>query len=103
MRRLVLLIVLIASSALGLSACTSLSLKGEQVRTTDHESDVAGCKALGEVVATPPFVGPKDAEHTIRNEAAKLGGDVVIISNGIGKATGRVYDCGGKYAAGAGR
>jgi hypothetical protein len=67
------------------------------VRVTKVETDVSACRSLGEVVAYPPFIGPKDAEHTLRNKAAGLGGDVVLIHNGIGKATGKVYDCGGKY------
>jgi hypothetical protein len=75
----------------------TLSLRGERVRVTTSDGDVTQCKFLGEVKAYPPFVGPKDAEHTIRNEAADLGADVVRLSSGIGEATGKAYDCGGKY------
>jgi hypothetical protein len=93
-RPLVLLALLVFSGF----ACRSLSLRGESVRVTRHKSDVEGCRFLGDVEAHPPFVGPKDAEHTLRNKAANLGGDVVVEHYGFGIARGKVYDCGGKFA-----
>lgn len=93
MKRFALVVALVA-----LSGCRSLSLRGDRVRVTTHDDDVTGCRFLGEVKAHPPFVGPKDAEHTVRNKAAELGADVVRISNGVGVATGRAFDCGGRYA-----
>ena len=81
-----------------LSGCRSLSLRGEQVRTTKHETDVADCKPLGTVSQPPPYVGPNDAENGLRNKAAALGGDVVLTSYGFGSATGKVYDCGGRFS-----
>ena len=87
-----------------LTGCRSLSsLKGEQVRTTKHETDIVDCKALGTVSQSPPYVGPNGAENGLRNKAAVLGGDVVLTSYGIGSATGKVYDCGGRYATGTGK
>lgn len=83
---------------IGATGCRSLSLRGYQVRVTTHDSDVTDCRFLGEVKAHPPFVGPNDAENTVRNKAAELGADVVRISNGVGVATGRAFDCGGRYA-----
>ena len=89
-------LVILSLSAM---ACVSLSLAGEKVRVTKHESDVEGCKFLGEVEAHPPYHGPHDAMYTLRNEAGKLGGDVVVRSNDmIGTIKGKVYDCAGKYA-----
>ena len=79
-------------------ACVSLSLAGEKVRVTKHESDVEGCKYLGEVEAHPPYHGPHDAMYKLRNEAGKLGGDVVVSNDKIGTIKGKVYDCGGKYS-----
>lgn len=93
--------LLLALPLLSLPACSSLSLKGESVRITHHDSDVAACRFVGEVSAYPPFVGPKDAEHTLRNKAAELGADVVRTHNGVGKATGEAYDCGGKFVRSA--
>jgi hypothetical protein len=80
------------------AACVSLSLTGEKVRVTKHESDVEGCRYLGEVEAHPPFWGPHDAMYTLRNEAGKLGGDVVVSSDWAGTIKGKVYDCKGKYS-----
>lgn len=79
-------------------ACVSLSLAGEKVRVTKHESDVEGCRYLGEVEAHPPYRGPHDAMYTLRNEAGKLGGDVVVSNDLFGSIKGKVYDCGGKYS-----
>lgn len=36
--------------------------------------------------------------YTLRNEAGKLGGDVVVRNDLVGTIKGKVYDCGGKYA-----
>jgi Domain of unknown function (DUF4156) len=80
-------------------ACVSLSLAGEKVRITKHESDAEGCRFLGEVEARPPYRGQHDAAYTLRNEAAKLGGDVVVNSDWIGAIKAKVYDCGGKYSS----
>lgn len=89
-------LVILSLSSIG---CVSLSLAGEKVRVTKHESDVEGCRFLGEVEAHPPYHGPHDAMYTLRNEAGKIGGDVVVRSNDmIGTIKGKVYDCGGKYA-----
>jgi hypothetical protein len=86
-----------SGALLGVSAgCATLSLKGERVRTTTADSDVKGCKLLGEVSAPPPYVGPSDAEFKLRNQAADLGADVVLMQTGVGSATGRAFDCGGR-------
>jgi hypothetical protein len=86
------------TAVLAFGGCTSLSLQGEGVRMTKHESDVADCKALGEVTATPPFIGPNDAKNTLRNKAGDLGGDVLLVTSmSVGTAKGQAYNCGGKY------
>lgn len=92
MRTILVLLVI------GAAGCRSLSLRGDQVRVTSHDGDVTECRFLGEVKAHAPFVGPKDAEHTLQNKAAELGADVVRVSYGFGVATGRAFDCGGRYA-----
>lgn len=94
--RLLLVVVLLPSTA-----CVSLSLAGEKVRVTKYESDVAGCRYLGDVEAHPPFHGPHDAMYKLRNEAGKLGGDVVVSRGYVGTIQGKVYDCGGKYRQGS--
>jgi hypothetical protein len=78
--------------------CTSLSLKGERVRLTKSADDVAGCRAVGNVQADPPFVGPGDWKNRLKNQAADLGADVVLHeSPSIGGVSGTAYDCGGRY------
>ena len=89
---IVLLLLAIAGCA------TSLSLRGKSVDVTEYEGDVEGCEALGEVVAKPPFMKSDSHEIKLRNEAGKLGADVVLITEmGVGNAHGQAYDCGGKY------
>lgn len=89
---------LLLPAGLCLCSCVSLSLAGEQVRMTRHESDVKDCRYVGDVQAKPPFHGPNDAESKLRNEAAKLGGDVVLARGYVGTIEGKVYDCGGRYS-----
>lgn len=84
---------------LTIPGCTSLSLKGERVRLTTTAGDVTECRAVGDVQANPPFVSPGDWKNMLKNQAAELGGDVVLHqSPGVGSVTGKAYDCGGRYA-----
>jgi hypothetical protein len=86
------------TAVLVFGGCKSLSLQGEAVRMTNHESDVAACRALGEVTAAPPFVGPNDAKNTLRNKTGDLGGDVLLVTRmSVGTAKGQAYDCGRRY------
>ena len=95
------LVWLLLATVLGSSAaCVSLSLAGEKVRVTKYESDVEGCRYLGDVESHPPFHGPHDAMYKLRNEAGKLGGDVVVSRGYVGTIRGKVYDCRGKYQQG---
>lgn len=94
MKRVLVLVLLVT-----LPACTSLSLRGERVRLTNQPADVADCRALGDVQANPPFVGPNDWKNKLKNQAAGLGADVVLHeSPGFGSVHGKAYDCGGRYA-----
>lgn len=91
--------ILIVLSSIAFSACKTLSLAGEQVQTTKHESDVIECKMLGEVIAKPPFIGPDDPKNALRNKTAKLGGDVVLLTDMMfGSVKGIAYDCNGMYS-----
>jgi hypothetical protein len=67
--------------ALLMNGCSTVALspEGERVRTTSDASEVATCKALGFVESKPPFVGQHDAEYTLRNKAAALGADTILI------------------------
>jgi hypothetical protein len=79
------------------AGCKTLSAGGEQVRTVRSENSVADCEFVTEVKAEPPFVGPNDAENTLRNKTALADGDVVLITDMlIGTARGEAYDCSGE-------
>lgn len=86
------LVVLVA--LLPCLGCATLSLMGERVRVTKHESDVVACRALGAIVSRA-----RDPVLDLRNRTAELGGDVVLFSYGFAKSTGKAYDCGGRFAA----
>jgi hypothetical protein len=86
--RLLTLVLLTA----GLGGCSSLSLKGQQVRSTRHESEVADCRFIQEFTSWDGR-----AATDMKNQAAELGGDVVLFSYRIGRLTGKAYDCGGRY------
>jgi hypothetical protein len=95
MKTALLLTALLAA----LPACTSLSLKGERVRLTRSPADVTDCRAVGDVRASPPFVGPNDWKNKLKNQAAALGADVVLHESPlIGGVKGKAFDCGGRYA-----
>jgi len=54
-------------------------------------------RAVGDVKASPPFVGPNDWKHQLQNQAAALGADVVLHEVPfIGSVKGKAYDCGGR-------
>lgn len=77
-----------------LSGCVSLSPQAKEVRVAEKDSEVANCDLLASVEAEPPFVGPNDAEKTLRNKTAAEGGDTLFITNmSIGPAKGQAYDC----------
>jgi len=79
------------------AGCKTLSAGGEKVRTAESEESVADCEFLTEVKAQPPFVGPNDAENTLRNKTTLASGDVVLVTNmGVGAARGEAYDCSGQ-------
>jgi len=63
------LAVLAAAVLFTLDGCVSLTPEGERVRITVNSQATAGCKFLGKVK------GQLDAD--LRNEAAKLGANVV--------------------------
>jgi|GEM_PF-3351940 len=90
-----LFIVLIVYAATVSSGCKTLSQEGSNVTVTKSMDDVRDCTAIGEVTASPPFVGPKDAEYTMRNKVAMLKGDVLLILKmSVGTAEGMAYKCG---------
>lgn len=74
MKRLLLLGAIVMSGC----ATVALSPEGERVRLTSDRKDVAGCVLVGVVDAKPPYIGPHDAEYTLRNKAAAIGADTLL-------------------------
>jgi hypothetical protein len=73
----------LASPVLALSAisCASVTLTpgADKVRFTENPSDVAGCKALGEVTVEPaPFQTNSQGHNKLKNAALALGGNTVL-------------------------
>ena len=94
MKRSLPLIVLLLLFTL--PACVSLTPQAEEMHVTRSSEDVSSCENLGEVSASPPFVGPNDARNTLRNRAAEKGGDTLFITNmSVGTARGYSYKCAG--------
>jgi hypothetical protein len=58
----------------------ALSPEGERIRLTSDRNDVAGCAMVGVVDAKPPYIGPHDAEYTLRNKAAAIGADTLLVA-----------------------
>lgn len=78
-----------------LTACVSLAPEAEKLRVTSDNSQVAGCKILGQVTSQPPYVGPNDGVNQLRNNAAALGADTLLLtsSGALRGKTGMAYQC----------
>jgi hypothetical protein len=76
-----------------LAGCVSLAPGADQVRVTKAPADVASCKAVGNVSGHPPYVSPTDAMHQLRNQAAGLGGDTLLVTSEWTSVTGVAYRC----------
>ena len=77
-----------------LTRCVSLAPEAELVKVTKHPADVAGCKILGTVESSPPYVGPKDGMHQMQNKVAGLGGNTLFVTSYNVTGTGMAYRCG---------
>lgn len=86
---------------LSMGCSTSLSLQARQTDVTSRESDIKGCKFLGEVKAGWVFASSAGYyKKVLRNRAAELGADVVLFNyNWTPYITqhGQAYDCNGRY------
>lgn len=80
-------LLLFIAAAIGLAGCvTFLSNKGERVRLEENSAAVTNCKYMGTVRGTSPAGLLKDlkkenALNEIRNNAALLGADTVVITS----------------------
>jgi hypothetical protein len=83
--------VVLSASLVGCVSTTSL---GKAVSIVDEEELSANCADLGEVTASPPFVGPSDAKNKLRNDAGELGANTIVLTKyGIGTAKAQAYKC----------
>ncbi|MEZ4272087.1 MAG: DUF4156 domain-containing protein [Myxococcota bacterium] len=89
---------------LGLSGCLSLSEDARRVRVFPSAEHVGTCKYLGEVrgdSAQWGSNGRERAEIDLRNDAAQLGGDSVVVKSDQGllawKLTADVFRCSGVH------
>ena len=96
MRSLLVAISLLAGLLIG---CASARSDARLVKVTENPADVAGCKNLGMVESSRPFVSPKDSRMAqMQNKAARLGGDVVFVTSYNATGTGTAYRCGPSHS-----
>jgi hypothetical protein len=89
--RLVAGVAMIAAAA----GCASVAPKSESVVLTHESSEVAGCKEIGSVQSWLSLTF-KDAQTQLRNRAAGLGADTVLVSSSFGDTNGTAYLCAGR-------
>jgi len=85
MQRILLAHIMITATIL-LSACVTLAPGADQVRITDKASDVATCKALGNLQVPMNGGQPADgfsAQDQFRNQAVGLGSNVALVTQGF--------------------
>jgi hypothetical protein len=75
------------------SGCTTLVLApgAEQIKVTQLAEDVAGCRAVGNVISE---AGPLDLDMELRNKTLGFGGNVLFVTRKLGPANeGVAYRC----------
>jgi hypothetical protein len=75
------------------SGCTTLVLApgAEQINVTQLATDVAGCRAVGNVISE---AGPLDLDTELRNKTLGFGGNVLFVTRKLGPANeGVAYRC----------
>lgn len=89
--------VALAFLTVGSIACATSSLSPEAVavKLTSQAADVSGCKLLGTVASPPLYMWPNDGVNQLRNNAAALGADTLLLtSHGVMRGkTGSAYRC----------
>lgn len=75
-------------------ACTTAVVpEAEHIKTTRNVDDIKNCQIVGTVEARPPFVWPGDDVKQLKNKAAPLGADTILITNRVGTIVGVAYRC----------
>jgi hypothetical protein len=80
--------------ALGTSGCVTIALApgAEKVKITKSASDVASCKAVGNVVSRP--MGPEATNADLQNKTFGLGGNTIFVTGATGDSVeGVAYTC----------
>jgi len=91
-----------AAAVVAMAGCASVSPKSESIVLTREPSQVKGCKEVGAVQAWLSLTF-KDARNQLRNRAANLGADTVLVSSSFGETNGTAYICNSPNASNAAR
>jgi hypothetical protein len=97
MQRILLGLITITATIF-LGACVTLAPGADQVRITNKASDVATCKALGNIQVPKSAQGLVDgasAQNQFRNQAVGLGSNVALVTEGFESipVAGIAYRC----------
>jgi hypothetical protein len=85
----------VVAAAVTAAGCASVAPNSDRVVLTREASAVVGCKDVGSVEAWIALTFG-DARVQLRNRAAALGADTVLVSSAFGETTGTAYVCGSK-------
>lgn len=79
---------------LGTAGCITVALApgAEKVKITKNPSDVASCKAVGNVKSQ--LIGYEGINATLQNQAFGLGGNTIFLTGTVGESVaGVAYSC----------
>jgi hypothetical protein len=91
--------LLLAASFLAslLAACASVRPDAAPVKVTENPADVAGCKNLGIVESSRPFVSPEDSRtKQMQIKTGRLGGNVLYVPSYNVTGTGTAFQRGSR-------
>jgi type II secretory pathway component PulL len=83
------------AAAMATAGCASVAPNSDRVVLTREASAVVGCKDVGSVEAWISL-SFGDARVQLRNRAAALGADTILVNSSFGETTGTAYVCGSK-------
>jgi len=83
------------AAALAALGCASVAPNSDRVVLTREASAVVGCKDVGSVEAWISL-SFDDARVQLKNRAAALGADTILVNSSFGETTGTAYVCGSK-------
>ena len=78
-----------------MAGCASVAPKSDSIVLTRESSSVVGCKEVGSVEAWLAL-SFGDARVQLRNHAAALGADTILVNSPFGETTGTAYVCASK-------